>query len=302
MGWNRALPAGATTSVAASDNVIRDNWDYLRSAIMQEHADPDANPSAPTQIVHLQGSGRVIVYTGTTVLDSSADVVAAVTQLYHDSRDIGRTVIDRNTTATPGSVWQCVATDTFVEMTRFWSTILGPVGTSWLGNGAASMDPLLHAARHLLLGGDPITGLVMGNIVYKTGAGPVTAAGTLVTHTFDYSGRAGNTLILAYAWTQLLHGFNTGSANQQSSIAQLALQLNDIDKSQILHASGEYTTANHELRTNHSALAAFLIPNSAAQKVDWELKSHVIQGAGNLADLRNFGMVLIDLGAVALTT
>jgi len=143
MAFNKAIPSGSTP-VNASDNAIRDNWSYLRDAIRQEHADPDANPSTPSAIVHSQGAGRIIVYTGATVLDSSADVVAQVSALYHSTADVGRVVIDQNTSATPGGVWYCVDTDTFVEISRLWGALT--IGGALTVGGAAGITGLLTAS------------------------------------------------------------------------------------------------------------------------------------------------------------
>jgi hypothetical protein len=321
MSWDRTLPTGSL-AVNASDNAIRANWDYLRDAIRQEHGDPDAFPSTTAQIVHLQGSARAIIYTGATILDSSADVVAAVT-LYHDSRDIGRIVFDKNVTATPGAVWYCTAVDTFVEITRIWSNVIiagtagitglvtasggvtipttklltGPTGENWLVNGAQQMNPLIHAARHLFGGQDVLAGIIASNIIYKTGAGPITVAGTLVTSTYDFSARTGNTLIVAIGFATMLH---SGSA---SGKATMSFQLNDVDKGMPFVLAGQDTASSLDLSQAGATAAAFLVPNAAAQKIDLELKTITKNGGGgSQSPIQQFGMLLIDLATVGLTT
>lgn len=326
MAWDKSLPTGST-AINASDNAIRDNWAYLRDAIRQEHADPDASPSSPSSIVHLQGAGRIIVYTGATVLDSSADVVSAVSQLYHSTADVGRVVIDQNTTATQGAVWYCVATDTFIELPRYWGNLLVggtlgvtgattltaslaanggvvipttkklqiPPGESSIFDGTNSLDPFGHAARHLFAGGDFVKGLIASNIVYKSAAGPVTATGTLLTHTFDFSTRSGNTAILAAAWANVDPG-STGAINP----ATMQIQLNTVQKGQDLECRATHNSPWRSQASNFMG-AAFTIPNSSGQTVTLELTTYVT-GGFNLVGVKNYGMILLDLATVAITT
>lgn len=324
MAWDKNLPAGAT-AVSASDNAIRDNWAYLRDAIRQEHADPDANSSTPANIVHLQGSARAIVYTGATVLDSSADVVAAVAQLYHSSADVGRIVVDMNSTTPTGAVWYCVAADTFVEHTKLWGALnmvgaltvgglltassgvtipttkllTGPAGESWIVNGAQTMNPLLHAARHLFGGQDALAGLIASNIIYKSAAGPTGAAGTLNTHTYDFSGRAGNTLLLVVAWGTVF--FDDVAASNTHTV-EAAIQLNDVDKSQVSKTTSQVNGANHTIRSSFFAATAFTATNAAGQKVDWEAKTIAKTGGVGSPSVIDYGMLIVDLGTVGLTT
>lgn len=180
MAWDRTLPTGST-AVSASDNAIRANWDYIRSAFAQEHADPDANAADPTAIRHTQGSARAIVYTGATELDSSADVVAQVSQLYHDATDIGRIVYDLNSSSNPGRIWVCTDIDTFVvaptvadalTLSGLLTANAGIVipsgqtlqlasGEDSLTDGSVAFDPWAHVARHLQPGGaDAIPNLI----------------------------------------------------------------------------------------------------------------------------------------------
>jgi len=322
LSWDRTLPTGST-AVASSDNVIRSNWDYLRDAIRQEHGDPDAFPSTAAQIVHLQGSARAIIYTGATILDSSADVVAAVT-LYHDSRDIGRIVFDKNTTGTPGAAWYCTAIDVFVELTRIWSNVViagtagitglvtasggvtipttklltGPTGESWLVNGAQQMNPLLHAARHLMGGQDVLTGILAGNVVYKTAAGPFTAPGVMNTITFDYSGRAGNTLLAVMAWATL---FNLNINHNLQ--ATMSIQSNTVDKSQDLIISRNDPNVPYR-NSPGSVFSAFTVTNLTARVIDFKLKVTEEDGAAvnfTNGQILRTGMIILDCGAVGLT-
>lgn len=314
MAWDKVQPTDATI-VASLDTVLQANWAYLRDAIRQEHADPDANPSAPAQIVHLQGSGRVIVYTGATVLDSSADVVAAVTQLYHDTRDIGRTVIDQNTSATPGGVWYCVDTDTFVEVSRLWSAvtfansitvaagkqIIGPTGESWIANGAAaSMNPLLHAARHAVGGDDPFLAGIAQSVVYKTnsnnygsGDDPV----DMLEHTFDFSGRAGDTTVLVLVKAQARYDEDSGG----SITSRLYVRLGTDQKSKDIRCEIDHSgSTDDNFRVPVFGICAFAIPNLAAQAVRFHLFSLVATNATAFIDQPE--MLILDLGSTTLTT
>lgn len=328
MTWDKNRPLGSTP-VDTADNLIRENNDYLESAIAQEHGDPASNPSAPEQIVHVQGSGRVIVYTGATELDSSADVVAQVSELYHDTRDIGRCVIDQGSHGNTGRVWYCTATDTFVESPlRFAGNVVfdgtvtatGQINANghivipdtkdiWLpsgqGNVADSLsvktaiDIFSHASVHALGGQDPLTGIVASNVIFKSSAGPTSSAGTLLTHTYDFSSRSGNSLILALAWLQ---GYKAFVDAAHSADVEAAIELGDVAQGLgiDLHAGPGSGNAWNDWSSTGLDAAAFLVANASGQKIDLELTA--ISGTTAGTQARNYGLILVDLGTVGLTT
>jgi hypothetical protein len=220
IAWDKTLPTGST-AVSASDNAIRANWEYIRDAFNQEHGDPDANPSDASQIVHLQGSARVIVYTGATELDSSADVVAQVSQLYHDSRDVGRIVYDANTSGDSGRIWICTATDTFVSVPSVQDaltleglltaeagivvpsgqTLQLASGENSLTDGSTAFDLWLHNSRHELGGDDALLNLIASlNWAQDTTGGTLTTTEAKLDEvTIDMTGRSASSHVFMLA-------------------------------------------------------------------------------------------------------
>jgi hypothetical protein len=318
MAWDENLPAG-NQPWNLGDDAIRANNAALADAVEREH---EPLTDATYGGIHKQGSARAHVWTGAT-LDQTA--LNSNFNNPSNAKNSGKIVLDQP----EGRIWICRdgASGLWVELSEISGALAvngaltatgllsanngvtipttklltGPTGENWLVNGAQQMNPLLHAARHLFGGEDALTGIVAGNVVYKSATGPTSAPGTLVTHTYDFSARAGNSLLLALYWAGGKWEF-VGPPNQQASIATLALQLNDVDKGQLMVLIGQYTSANAIMTDGSMLAAAFTVPNSAGQKVDLELKTHVIQGAGNLGTLNNYGMVLIDLGTLGLTT
>jgi hypothetical protein len=331
MAWDRNFPLGSTP-INQADNGIRDNWAYVRSAIAQEHADFDVHNTDPTQIVHLQGSARVISYNGMVELATSALVRDNVTELYHDSRDVGRIIVDNGGHTAPGRIWICSFTDIFTEAPRRLSTLVLagpgtalnaqasiaanggvviptlqtlrlPPGENSVTDGTTAFDLWAHAARHLINGDDALTGILAGNVVYKTGAGPISATGTMVTHTFDFSTRTGNSLILALGWLRAFE--NTLSGNETVGV-KAWFELGDVQQGQAIDFPWIQGTNNDITNWSMPAFqpAAFLVPNASGQVVDWEfyLYATPTDPANGVGEARDFGMILIDVGTVGLTT
>lgn len=245
MAWDKTLPTG-NTKVNQSDNAIRDNWAWLEDSIKTEHTDPATIPSSPSSSVHLEGSSRVWVYTGATLLDSAADIETALA--VHSARftaataaNTGMVVIDQNTTSDEGSLWVCTdgLTGAWKEITQKHAAMIlastlsvGGLLTASAGmtiptaqaldipnesnvltssTDADQMNPFALASRLLQGGADPLKNLPVaiedtGDIVATS---PITSYKNL-------SARSNNTRALVIAW---------GKAESIGSAAQNTMTL-----------------------------------------------------------------------------
>ncbi len=310
MVWEANRPLGNQPWNVA-DDAIRENNAALETSVAREH-EPLSDATHGGK--HLEGSARVHIWTGaelnTTTLNSNFNNPTS-------AKNKGKMVIDQPV----GRFWVLYdgANGLWVEPAKVGGalavtgaltvaglinanngilipttkTLEGPTGEAWLKNGAQTMNPLLHAARHLLGGQDQLNGIVSG-IVRKSGAGPTTTATTLLTHTYDFTGRSGASTILAFAWTTIQWDQIGGD---EGSTATLNIQLNDADKALDLVMRGRRDGTGVEQRQVGMMVAAFTAAAASGQKIDFELKTHTIDGGlSKLGDLKNYEMILIDLG------
>lgn len=302
MAWDETKPADTDKRKLGAGEIRTLKVDVRTAQNRQHVAISDVTNGGK----HLEGSARVYIWGGAEldVTSLNANFNSPASQY-----NKGTLVLDQPV----GRQWICYdgSGGLWVELTKFGSllslsggivipttkTIEGPSGEAWIKNATQSMNPLIHAAaRHILGGQDPLNGLVQG-IIKKTGAGPTKSAATLLTHTYDFSGRTGNSTVLALAWTSIRWDQVGGD---EGSIATMNLQLNDADQAADLVMVGRRNGDGTEARQIGVIAAAIDVTAAAARKIDFELKTHTITiGAAtpaNLGDLLNYSMLLVDLG------
>jgi hypothetical protein len=185
------------------------NWTSAKTTFEVEH-----NSSSG---IHLEGSCRTFVGSGTPGIAQSNSLVSSTGMTYFDTGG--------------GKVYHCTvgATNTWVEV----STFTGPLeitntlevgGDLILPTGILDDDDgdtfnvFAHASRHNAAGADSLTGLLPIGSDADDGSSPIALTGSyadLGSVVIDFSGRDGNSTILVFAQCHLQ---GAGSVNSIASV------------------------------------------------------------------------------------
>jgi hypothetical protein len=169
---------------------------------------------------------------------------------------------------------------------------------AWLREGATDIRPHAHAARHLVLGGDPLARLLQ-DYERAYAAAPAFAVGqAVISKSYDLSGRSGVSRFLVFGSGQV--GQDGNGTNRFAGItAELRYINNGVPTTlpNTSHSAGIYNLLG--ATTGRTVWSSWAIVETVAAAVAQQFSVEItaIQGTTGMS-LAHFELLTLDLGAV----